>query len=61
MLLRPRCELTLRGAKDMVVANASTASVEAHNAYLQGHFYFVRRNLDDYRKAVAFLRSGDSN
>jgi len=48
-------ELTLRGAKDTVVANASTASVEAHNAYLQGHFYFVRRNLDDYRKAVGFF------
>jgi len=48
-------ELTLRGAKDSVVANASTASAEAHNAYLQGHFYFVRRNLDDYRKAVGFF------
>jgi len=48
-------ELTFRGAKDTVVANASTASVEAHNAYLQGHFYFVRRNLDDYRKAVGFF------
>jgi TolB-like protein len=48
-------ELTLRGAKDTVVTNASTASVEAHNAYLQGHFYFVRRNLDDYRKAVGFF------
>jgi TolB-like protein len=48
-------ELTLRGAKDSVVATASTASVEAHNAYLQGHFYFVRRNLDDYRKAVGFF------
>src|SRR5205807_3871352 len=48
-------ELTLRGAKDTVVASASTVSVEAHNAYLQGHFYFVRRNLDDYRKAVGFF------
>lgn len=48
-------ELTLRGAKDSVVATASTASVEAHNAYLQGHFYFARRNLDDYRKAVGFF------
>src|SRR5207244_867962 len=33
----------------------STTSVEGHNAYLQGHFYFVRRNLDDYRKAVGFF------
>lgn len=35
--------------------NASTQSVEAHNAYLQGHFYFERRNLEDYRKAVGFF------
>ena len=32
--------------------NAATKSVEAHNSYLQGRFYFQRRNLDDYRKAV---------
>ena len=35
--------------------NASTKSVEAHNAYLQGHFYFERRNLEDYRKSVGFF------
>jgi TolB-like protein len=29
-----------------------TDNVEAHNAYLQGHFHFQRRNLEDYRKAV---------
>jgi serine/threonine-protein kinase len=29
--------------------------MEAHNAYLQGHFYFQRRNLEDYRKAVGFF------
>jgi serine/threonine-protein kinase len=29
--------------------------VEAHNAYLQGHFYFERRNLEDYRKSVGFF------
>ena len=28
---------------------------EAHNAYLQGHFHFQRRNLEDYRKAVSFF------
>ena len=38
---------------------AATKSMEAHNAYLQGHFYFERRNLEDYRKAVDFLRSSD--
>src|SRR5262249_39711946 len=26
---------------------------EAHNAYLLGRYYFQRRNLDDYRRAVS--------
>ena len=30
-------------------------NVEAHNAYLQGHFHFQRRNIEDYRKAVAYF------
>jgi TolB-like protein len=30
-------------------------NVEAHNAYLQGHFHFQRRNLEDYRKAVGYF------
>ena len=47
-------ELTLLG-KDTTAANASTQSVEAHNAYLQGHFYFLRRNVEDYRKAISFF------
>ena len=29
--------------------------MEAHNAYLQGHFYFQRRNLEGYLKAVNFF------
>src|SRR5437667_5715969 len=33
-------ELTLLGSRDTTAANASTQSVQAHNAYLQGHFYF---------------------
>ncbi len=48
-------ELTLLGIKDAVATNASTKSVEAHNAYLQGHFYFARRNVEDYRKAITFF------
>jgi len=48
-------ELTLLGTKDAAATNASTKSVEAHNAYLQGHFYFARRNLEDYRRAVGFF------
>jgi len=48
-------ELTLLGREDKSARNASTQSVEAHNAYLQGHFYFERRNPEDYRKAVGFF------
>jgi serine/threonine-protein kinase len=33
----------------------ATNNVEAHNAYLQGHFHFLRRNADDYRKAISFF------
>jgi TolB-like protein/Flp pilus assembly protein TadD len=48
-------ELTLLGTEDTSAKKASTKSMEAHNAYLQGHFYFERRNLEDYRKAVGFF------
>jgi TolB-like protein len=48
-------ELTLLGTEDKPAKNAATKSVEAHNAYLQGHFYFERRNLEDYRKSVGFF------
>ena len=48
-------ELTVLGTRDKPAKNAATKSVEAHNAYLQGHFYFQRRNLEDYRKAVGFF------
>jgi TolB-like protein/Flp pilus assembly protein TadD len=33
----------------------ATNNVEAHNAYLQGHFHFLRRNVDDYRKAISYF------
>ena len=33
----------------------ATNNVEAHNAYLQGHFHLLRRNLDDYRKAISYF------
>jgi serine/threonine-protein kinase len=48
-------ELTLLGTDDRSAKNAATKNVEAHNAYLQGHFYFERRNLEDYRKSVGFF------
>src|SRR5437762_1123639 len=41
---------TLLGSEQGSSPNPKTA--EAHNAYLQGHYYFQRRNLEDYRKAV---------
>jgi TolB-like protein len=48
-------ELTLLGTGDTGAPSASTKNVEAHNAYLEGHFYFQRRNLDDYRRSVGFF------
>ena len=48
-------KLTLLGREDKSARKGSTQSVEAHNAYLQGHFYFARRNLEDYHKAVGFF------
>src|SRR5262249_57934540 len=30
-------------------------NLAAHNAYLQGHFHFQRRNLEDYQKAVDYF------
>jgi TolB-like protein len=43
---------TLLGSEQGSSANPATKNTEAHNAYLQGHYYFQRRNLEDYRKAI---------
>jgi TolB-like protein/Flp pilus assembly protein TadD len=48
-------ELTLLGTKETTSRRSSTPNVEAHNAYLQGHFYFLRRNVEDYRKSISFF------
>jgi serine/threonine-protein kinase len=48
-------QLRLLGTEDHSTENVATKSVEAHNAYLQGHFYFQRRNLEGYLKAVSFF------
>ena len=48
-------KVTLLGSEDRSAQKNATKSVEAHNAYLRGHFYFQRRNLDDYRKAVGYF------
>src|SRR5262249_11987803 len=48
-------ELTFLNVRDSHRRNGPTKNVEAYNAYLQGHFYFVRRGLEDYLKAVTFF------
>ncbi|HSS18330.1 MAG TPA: tetratricopeptide repeat protein [Candidatus Dormibacteraeota bacterium] len=48
-------KVTLLGSNDRSAKRAAPNSVEAHNAYLQGHFHFQRRNLEDYRKAVSYF------
>ena len=46
--------VTLLGSEEKS-AQMATNSVEAHNAYLQAHFYSVRRNAEDYRKAIEYF------
>src|SRR5438128_1323998 len=45
---------TLLGPNQESATNPATNNTEAHNAYLQGRYYFLRRNLEDYRKAVGY-------
>jgi TolB-like protein len=47
-------KVALLGSQDKSTQMA-TKSVEAHNAYLQGHFHFLRRNIEDYRKAITYF------
>jgi TolB-like protein len=46
-------KVRLLGLDERSSAKPATKNTEAHNAYLQGHYYFQRRNLEDYRKAVS--------
>jgi TolB-like protein/Flp pilus assembly protein TadD len=48
-------KVTLLGSQDHPAQRGAPSNVEAHNAYLQGHFHFQRRNLEDYRKAVDYF------
>jgi len=48
-------KVTLLGSDERSSANSATKNTEAHNAYLLGHYYFQRRNLEDYRKAVSYF------
>jgi TolB-like protein len=47
-------KVTLLGSNEKSAQMASS-SVEAHNAYLQAHFHFQRRNIEDYRKAITYF------
>jgi len=46
--------VTLLGSEERSTQMA-TNSVEAHNAYLQAHFHFQRRNVEDCRKAITYF------
>jgi TolB-like protein len=46
---------TLLGSEQRTAANPTTKNAEAHNAYLLGHYYFQRRNVEDYRKAIGYF------
>ena len=47
-------QVTLLGTENSSTQMATT-SVEAHNAYLQGHFLFRRSNIEDFRKAITYF------
>src|SRR5438045_4827053 len=46
-------KVTLLGADERAATKSATKNTEAHNVYLQGHFHLLRRNLEDYRRAIA--------
>ncbi len=48
-------KLKLLGRDDSATKSIATGSVEGYNAYLQGNFYFQRRNFADYARAVTFF------
>jgi len=47
-------KVTLLGTDSRSSQASATDNAEAHNAYLQGHFYLVRRNVEDLRKAIDY-------
>jgi TolB-like protein len=47
-------KVTLLGTDSRSPQASATDNAEAHNAYLQGHFYLVRRNVEDLRKAIGY-------
>lgn len=47
-------KVTLLGTDSRSAQAYTTDNAEAHNAYLQGHFYLLRRNVEDFRKAIDY-------
>jgi len=47
-------KVRLLGFPEQSSATGATKNSEAHNAYLQAHFHFQRRNAEDYRKAITY-------
>jgi len=47
-------KVALLGTGSRSAQPSATDNAEAHNAYLQGHFYLVRRNAEDFRKAIDY-------
>ena len=48
-------KVTLLGSAVAVRRESSTENVEAHNAYLQGHFYLEHNSFDSWPKAIEFF------
>ncbi len=47
-------KLTLLGP-EKIGTHIATTNAPAHNAYLEGYFYFQRRTSEDYRRAINFF------
>src|SRR5437899_4798069 len=45
-------KVTLLGSDS--AQKSAPKNAEAHNAYLQGHFHLLRRNVEDFRKAISY-------
>ncbi len=48
-------KVTLLGSDERSSNKSAPKNIEAHNSYLLGHYHFQRRNLEDFRKAVAYF------
>jgi TolB-like protein/Tfp pilus assembly protein PilF len=48
-------KIRLLGEDKKQLDKKPTENIEAHNAYLLGHYYFQRRNLEDYAKAIGYF------